>query len=491
VPEGAAGDATARAPSQDRPPPRLGRVRRRWRTTSLQTRVTVLAGAAVAVALLAGALLLVTVLRAGLTGAGDDRARSRVDEAARLVAEGRLPPRLPGTDPSVLVQVLEPDGGVLAATPGVSRAVPLLTPAEVARAVQSRDAVEVEGDRVGYGDAVRVLARRTDRGPVVLAAVPVTTVDDPLRLVRTALLGGLPLLLLASTGGVWLTVGRTLRPVEQLRAAAEAVTAADPARRLPVSAARDEVRRLAETLNGMLDRLEAGGARQRAFVADAAHELRSPLTAVRTTLEVALVHPDHEGPEPALRTALEDVLRMGRLVDDLLLLARLDAGAVLPVRPVELAAVVRESLDGLRRATAALGSGDPASAGPELVVDVVPAVVLGDADRLGRVVRNLVENAVRHARRRVTVTVRPGGPVTGDPVQLLVDDDGPGIPEQERTRVFDRFHRLDIPRSRAAGGAGLGLSLVRELVGSLGGHVLVEQSPAGGARLLVSLPPAP
>jgi signal transduction histidine kinase len=263
---------------------------------------------------------------------------------------------------------------------------------------------------------------------------------------------------------VWLTVGRTLRPVGQLRAGAEAVTAADPARRLPVPAAEDEVRRLAETLNGMLDRLEAGGARQRAFVADAAHELRSPLAAVRTTLEVALVHPDPDGAEPALRTALEETVRMGRLVDDLLLLARLDAGAGRPAEPCDLAEVAR-------------------SVAPDAVLDLQPAPVVADRDALRRVVRNLVENAARHAST-VRVTVTPE-------VLLLVDDDGPGIPEGERERVFDRFHRLDTPRSRDAGGAGLGLAIARELVTSLGGTVVAEASPLGGARLRVVLPPAP
>ncbi|CAA9309875.1 MAG: probable two-component sensor kinase, partial [uncultured Frankineae bacterium] len=359
------------------------------------------------------------------------------------------------------------------ASTGASRAVPLLSPAEVDRAVDGDEAVLVEGDRVGYGDRLRVLVRRTDRGPVVLAATSVTAVDDPLRLVRAALLVGLPLLLLASTAGVWLTVGRTLRPVEQLRAGAEAVTAADPSRRLPVPAAEDEVRRLAETLNGMLDRLEAGGARQRAFVADAAHELRSPLAALRTVLEVALVHPDPEGPEPTLRTASEEVLRMARLVDDLLLLARLDAGAS-PARGagraqrVDLAEVVRELVpDGV-------------------VLHLSPAPVVADPDALVRVVRNLVDNAVRHAASTVTVTVS-----AGEHVELLVDDDGPGIPEQERSRVFDRFHRLDSPRTRDAGGTGLGLAIVRELVAVAGGTVGVEESPAGGARLRVQLPPAP
>ncbi len=437
----------------------------RWSRTGLQTRVTLLAGAAVAVALAAGALLLVSVLRAGLTDAGDERARSRVEEVERLVEEGRLPSLLPSVDPTVLVQVLEPGGSVLAASTGASRAVPLLSEAEVERAVEDGVAVHVEGDRLGYGDRLRVLVRRTERGPVVLAATPVTAVDDPLRLVRGALLAGLPLLLLASTAGVWLTVGRTLRPVEQLRAGADAVTAADPSRRLPVPAAEDEVRRLAETLNGMLDRLEAGGARQRAFVADAAHELRSPLAALRTVLEVALVHPDPDGPEPTLRIALEEVLRMARLVDDLLLLARLDAGVPRPVQEVDLAEVVREVVP------------------PGVVLDLVPAHVTGDRDALGRVVRNLVDNALRHASRTVAVTV-----TGGDPVDLVVDDDGLGIPDQDRERVFDRFTRLDSPRTRDAGGTGLGLAIVRELVAAAGGTVTAEQSPAGGARLRVRLP---
>ena len=439
---------------------------RRWQRTGLQTRVTLLAGLAVAAALLAGAVLLLGVLRAGLTDAVDDRARQRVQEVSRLVAERRLPPVIPAADPSVVVQVVDPSGGVLAATSGTSRAVLLLSDAELERAVRSGRAVSAGGDRVGVGDTLRVVARRTDQGPVVVAAVPVGAVDDPLRLVRAALLVSLPLLLLLSGGGIWLTVGRTLRPVEQLRLAATAMTADDPSRRLPVPTAQDEVRRLAETLNGMLDRLEAGGARQRAFVGDAAHELRSPLAALRTTLEVAVVHPDAGQVDETLHSALDDVLRMGRLVEDLLVLARVGAGAVRPAAPVDLADVVREVAG-------------------HATLHLAPAVVLADREALVRVVRNLVENADRHARSDVVVTV-----AAGPPVELLVDDDGPGIPEAERERVFDRFHRLDGPRSRATGGVGLGLAIVRELVGALGGTVVAEASPAGGARLRVRLLPA-
>ena len=167
---------------------------------------------------------------------------------------------------------------------------------------------------------------------------------------------------------------------------------------------------------------------------------------------------------------------MGRLVDDLLLLARLDAGVPPRTSVVDVAEVVREVLDG---PTAA------AASAPEVVLELAPADVRVDRDGLGRVVRNLVDNARRHAATRVTVTVRPG-----DPVELVVDDDGPGIPDEERERVFDRFFRLDSPRSRDAGGSGLGLALVRELVASAGGTVSAERSPAGGARLRVRLPPA-
>jgi hypothetical protein len=176
----------------------------------------------------------------------------------RLVEEGRLPSLLPSADPTILVQVLEPGGAVLAASTGASRAVPLLARTEVERAVSGDEAVLVEGDRVGYGDRLRVLVRATDRGPVVLAATPVSSVDDPLRVVRGALLVGLPLLLLASAGGVWLTVGRTLRPVEQLRAGRG--RSVDRGRPSPAAAGgpppRTRSAALATTLNGMLDRLE-------------------------------------------------------------------------------------------------------------------------------------------------------------------------------------------------------------------------------------------
>ena len=174
-----------------------------------------------------------------------------------------------------------------------------------------------------------------------------------------------------------------------------------------------------------------------------------------------------------MHAAHDDVLRMGRLVDDLLLLARLDAGAARPARVLDLADVVRQVAPG-------------AAAGKRLDLDLAPAQVRGDADALGRLVRNLVENAARHAGSGVVVTVaQPDGTA-----ELLVDDDGPGIPVADRERVFDRFARVDSPRSRAAGGSGLGLAIAREVAGAAGGGIEVLDAPGGGARLRVRLPGA-
>lgn len=452
--------------------------RGRWRRTDLRTRVTLLAGAAIALALLAGAVLLVSVLRSGLTGAVDDRARQRVVEVQALITADRLPSVIPAADPTVLVQVVDARGAVVAATTGTSRVVALLSPDELASAVRSGDPVQVEADRVASGGGLRVLAEPAPAGGLtILAAVSVTAVDDPLRLVRLALLVGLPLLLLAATAGVWATVGRTLRPVAALRAGAEAVTSDEPSRRLPTPASDDEIRRLADTLNGMLDRLEVGGTRQRAFVADAAHELRSPLAALRTTLEVAVLHPAPAESAEVLASALNDVLRMGRLVEDLLLLARQGAGAGRPAQRVDLAQVAAEVIEEVTAGAGRL----------PVHLHASPAVVLAEPTALARIVRNLLENALRHASSSVEVAV---GVVDGQ-VELTVTDDGSGIAAADRERVFERFTRLDTPRSRGAGGSGLGLAIVRELVVSLGGTVSAEAAPAGGARLRATLCPAP
>jgi signal transduction histidine kinase len=233
-----------------------------------------------------------------------------------------------------------------------------------------------------------------------------------------------------------------------------------------------EVARLARTMNGMLDRLERASARQRAFVSDASHELRSPVSTIRAELEVASADAEHaDWPAVAQRT-LGETDRLGRLVDDLLALARLDEAQGSPKRvPVDIDDLVLEESTRTHRV-------------PVRTVGVSAGRVAGDARQLTQVVRNLVDNAQRHAATQVAISLRR----EDDELVLVVDDDGPGIPEAEREHVFDRFTRLDEARGRADGGAGLGLAVVRRVVEHHGGTVSVVESDLGGARFIVRLP---
>jgi signal transduction histidine kinase len=278
-------------------------------------------------------------------------------------------------------------------------------------------------------------------------------------------------------------VGVTLRPVEALRRGAETISrgadegggGARPGQ-LPVPSSRDEIHRLAVTLNEMLGRLAAARDRQRAFVADAAHELRSPLTNMRTELEVAQRLGDRTDWPALADDLLLDVQRLARLVDDLLLLARTGAEAGRPAGagPVELGEL-------LSQVTARYPSPSVRLSTPG-----GPLWTVGDRDALARVFANLLDNATRHARDGVQVSA-----VTDGAYRLVVVvDDGPGVPAADRERVFERFTRLDDARDRDAGGAGLGLSIVRELVGRHGGTVtLADAGP--GVRAEVRLPTAP
>lgn len=447
---------------------------RRWLRLSLRARLTVVATVLVALGLGAGAVLLVTALRHSLVRALDDSARQRAKDVAALVDTSQLPDPVPVAGGTEAVQVVDARGRVRAASPGGDHLVPLLDARDVA-VVRSGRAVPLDGGRIGVSEPLRVVGEKAGGATdpqTVLVAVSLAEVRGSLRVVQVALLVGAPLLLVAFAVACWFLVGSALRPVDGLRRGAEEITGGRTSRRLPVPPAHDEVQRLAVTLNGMLDRLEHANARQRAFVADAAHELRSPLASARTQLEVARHHPQAgDWPETA-DAVLEDVSRMSRLVDDLLLLARLDEG-VMPrgTRPVDLAEVADCVV--ARRGTSARRTGD------------APVVVEGDADALSRAVDNLVANALRHARSDVTVDVRREG---ADAV-LRVTDDGPGIAPEDRVRVFERFGRLDEARSRDAGGSGLGLPIVRELVRAHGGTVHLEDAEPG-LRAVVRLPAA-
>lgn len=303
------------------------------------------------------------------------------------------------------------------------------------------------------------------------ATSPMEPVDAAVEALARSLAIAGPLLILAVALLAWGILGRALRPVEAIIARTDEISAHNLDERVPVPASGDEVARLAGTMNRMLGRIQAAAASQRRFVSDASHELRSPVTASRTQLEVALRRPQDADWVVTAQTVLGEQERLSRLVDDLLLTARLDEGGALRRIEIDLDDVVFEE----------------ASRTHSVCVDVsgvAPVRITGDPVLVQRLVRNLVDNAVRHAAEHTTVSL---GARAGYAV-LVVEDDGTGVPLEQRESVFDRFSRLEDARSRDGGGAGLGLALVRQVARAHGGEARVVDSALGGARFEVRLP---
>jgi signal transduction histidine kinase len=439
-----------------------------WRRLSLRARLLVIGTGGLAAGLALGGVALFAALGVALERTVDGEALATARDVAALAAEGRLSDPVPVAG-GQFVQVVDAQGRVRFASIGADRLVALLRPAELA-AARTGERSYVDGSRAAVEGPLRVVAVPVGADTVIVAR-PVAEVYRSVAILRGALLVAYPLLVLVLAALAWRVVGAALRPVDALRAGAQTITGAGGKDRLPVPKSRDELQRLAVTLNDMLDRLAAARARQRAFVADAAHELRSPLANIRTELEVAQRH----GVPPSLvDDLLADVERLSRLVDDLLLLARADDADQPVVRrePVDVTGVVTEVAERCRAARV-----------PVAVDNGAALWTVGDRDALLRMVGNLVDNAVRHAASRVVVSVT----AEGDTALVRVTDDGPGIPPGDRERVFDRFTRLDDARTRGGGGAGLGLAIVRELARRHGGSVrLTDAGP--GVRAEVRLP---
>jgi signal transduction histidine kinase len=462
-----------------------------WRRRGLRARVTLIAALGLLVALIAGDLLLLNTLRASLTRSVDDTARSGATEVAALINADRLPDPVPVAAGTVSIQVLSPSGQIVNVSADADRLVPLLPPAQAASLANGNSAVLVHGAPFDMPSLLRVAVVRADGGELVIAAVPYSSAVDSLQVVAHGLIFGTPVLFIVFAGAMWFAVGSTLRPIDLLRRGAARVTGTGVPADLPVPEARDEVRSLALTLNDMLSRLTSAQQRQRSLVSDTAHELRSPIASIRTQLEVALDHPAGQDWASTARDVLADTLRLSRLTEDLLLLARLDEQADQgdmrrqgePVDVGELArSVVARYAD----------SPVPVSVTPDHEIDPA-AQVAGNRDRLDRMLVNLIDNAVRYAKSSVTVSVSG----SGSWVELAVTDDGPGIPEPDRERAFDRFARLDDARTRCdddAGGAGLGLAIVRATAQSHAGSARLEANPApddaSGLRAVVRLPTA-
>jgi signal transduction histidine kinase len=455
--------------------------------------VTMTAAAGLLVAFIAADLLLFNALRVSLTRSVDDSARQGAAEVVALIDANRLPNPVPVAAGTITIQVLDSSGRIIDVSPGADRLVPLLSPAEAAASARGGGVVVVNGPPFGMPSWLRVTVTAAAGGDLVIAAVPYSSAGASLSVVAKALAFGTPLLFVLFTGATWLAVGSTLRPIDLLRRGAARITATGVPRDLPVPEARDEVRSLAVTLNDMLSRLARAQQRQRDLVSDTAHELRSPIASIRAQLEVALDHPSSQDWAETARDVHADVLRLARLAEDLLVLARLDEhvsptrGAVVNVAEMADCVVARYAGARVPVSTAA----PEAAAGPEAAV--APCLVACDRNALDRLLVNLVDNAVRFAKSRMTVAVGR----EGNWVVLTVADDGPGIPAADRERAFDRFARLDTARSRDGvedGGAGLGLAIVRATAAAYGGTARLEPAVTGGEppglRAVVRLPAA-
>jgi signal transduction histidine kinase len=444
------------------------------RRLSLRARLLLVSVVALAVGLAAGGVVLVAVLNFALLRAVNTEALDTAEGVAKLVDQNQLSQPIP-VSPGMQVQVVDAQNRVVSVSATADRLVPILYPGEL-RDLGDRQGMVIPGDRIGLQGQVRVVAVTAGppTAPVhVLVARSTADVSQGVHLLRVTLLIAFPLLVALLAAVSWRVLGAALSPVEALRTGAEEITGGARPGRLPVPHSNDEIHRLAVTLNGMLHRLDAARARQRAFVADAAHELRSPLTNMRTELEVAQRLPETTDWPALADDLLTDVDRLARLVSDLLLLARADDAATRPAQTTAEEVELGQLLAEVAGRYPAVAYQRPAT----------PLRTVGERDALGRVVANLLDNATRHAAGRVVLSVTADGAYQ----RIEVVDDGPGIPAADRERVFHRFTRLDDARARDAGGSGLGLAIVRELVRRHGGTVtLGEAGP--GLRVEVRLP---
>jgi signal transduction histidine kinase len=446
------------------------------RIATVRVRITLAAVLVVGAALAAGGAWLVNAHRHSLSANVETAARLRSRDIAATVNDGDFPDVLavPRGDGN-LVQVVDANGRVVAASAnlrGASR-ISTLVPGPGASVVRS----PVE---IAQGDGpFLVVARRVSTSTgvyTIYVAGTMEGVDESTADLIRLLAFGLPALLAIVGVTTWIVSGRALRPVEAMRREVEEIGAEDLHRRVSAPGTEDEIGRLAHTMNAMLGRLEDATERQRRFVADASHELRSPLTGIRAQLEVDLAHPEHADWQATEQEVLDDAIRLQRLVEDLLTLATADASA--------LNASYRESVDldeivltEARR----LRSHTPHRIDTSAVSG---AQLTANADQLVRAVRNLLDNAARHATSTVTVSLRE----SDDAAILSVTDDGPGVPPDQRERIFERFTRLDGARTRDRGGTGLGLAITQEVVAVHGGTITIDATAGGGARFTVSLP---
>ncbi|WP_298211961.1 cell wall metabolism sensor histidine kinase WalK [Ferrimicrobium sp.] len=482
----------------------------RWvgrQLASVRKRTTIAATVVVGLVLMAAFVGVALTLRAALTRNVVNTAKNEADDIVLLVRDGHLPNPLPIPRGDLAAQVVSSQGTVIAYSPNLKGAKALRSPRGVPSSgiVKTEDSARanrlaingnVDHHTVFVADQVQVptflvgvisrskptsdshLMAGSNGKPTtfyVYTIASLSSVDASVAALKREFFIIYPIILAVVAISTWILSRRALAPVDQIRRDVEEITALNLSNRVFQPEGDDEIARLAATMNSMLTRLDAAAEQQKQFIADASHELKSPLSALRASLEVGLLHSDLTDWQQTAGIALRESERMQRLIEDLLTLAKAEARVQAVRITVDLDELCREEVHRIRRT----------HPGVNIDMSRVSAVrLLGDPEQIRSIVRNLIENAVRYASTTVSVTAS----TTAQSAVFTVADDGPGIPMDRRDAIFERFTRLDPARSRLQGGSGLGLPIVRSLVELLGGTVTVESSEAGGAYFRVQLP---
>lgn len=419
---------------------------------SIRAKITAVATLLAATLLVVMSFVMTALFRWQLTDNFDEGLADRADAISANLSDemnGTLP-----MEEDLLIQMLDSNGAVKRSSSNLDGVVAF---------TNLRPGYRTIKDVPGRSETFRVFVSDTTKGPdklTVLVGVNYDDVLDPVHLMSQLLAISVPITLGALAAISWLLTGRTLRPVEAIRSEMASITTSSLHRRMPRADTGDEIDRLAETMNLTLDRLEDSVRRQQRFVADASHEMYGPLTRMRTELEVALAHPHTAEPTATHISVLAEAVGLQHLVEDLLLLARSDAGgSQAQFQLVDLDDIVGFESRRLRESGRVLVD----------TRDVAAAQVIGDTHQLARAVRNLLDNAQRHALSVVTVSLHE----IDDVVVLTIADDGGGIADDLRAHIFERFTRLDEARTRDAGGAGLGLAITTDIVERHGGRLIL------------------